>query len=274
MKKLIVVFLGLILSLSLISCKKDQETNNGEDPGNTPSNPSDPSNPNQPQQPVDPNLPTYVTPEGYPFPQTNFDDGRLREPAGLKVVSNGHDVIYIGDTFTGEGYDAYVTYKELDNEGNEELPQITCYKIDSFSVDDSRVDYQTVGTYYVDFRGRYKADYQTTSAPITIKADRYESLNVEHIIGIKCAPLIQGKVGMKKEAIMADRVFIVLTENKYDDLGELITKEQMIRSGFTLNTDAVDVTKPGKYPVYVEYSRTYGETTITVQTFFVLELGA
>lgn len=268
MKKLIVVFLGLILSLSLVSCKKDQGSNNGEDPGN------DPSIPNQPQQPVDPNLPTYETPEGYPLPQTNFEDGRTREPSGLTVVHNGHNVIYIGDTFTGEGYDVYITYTELDNEGNENLPQVTCYKLDSFSVDDSRVDYQTVGTYYVEFQGRYKADYQTTTTEITIKADRYETLKEEHIIGIKCSSLIQGKVGMKKENIMADRVFIILTENKYDDLGELITKEQMIRSGFTLNTDAVDVTKPGKYPVYVEYSRTYGETTITVHTFFVLELGA
>ncbi len=269
MKKLIVVFLGLLLSLSLVSCKKDQETNNGDDPGNIPSNPS---NPNQPSNPVDPELPTYVTPEGYPFPQTNFEDGRNREPSGLAVVHNGHDVIYIGDTFTGEGYDVYITYTELDNEGNEALPQVTCYKLDSFSIDDSRVNYQKTGTYYVDFRGRYKADYQTTSSPITIKADRYESLKVKHLIGIKCSPLIQGKVDMKKESITADMVYIVLTENKYDDLGELITEEQMIRSGYQLNTDAVDVTKPGKYPVYVEYSRTYGETTITVQTFFVLEL--
>lgn len=262
MKKIIFGLVVLLCSFSLISCKKDK--------------PDDPNNPGVVNPGDDPDDPKpsepYEQPEGYPYPKTHLDDGKDRTVLGLTIVDAGKNVIYLGDEFQAEGYSVFMTYLESDHTGTD-LPSRTAMKVEDFTFDDSRVNYQKEGTYGVTFYGRVRTDFRTATANITIKADRYEYLGIEHLFGIKCDSVLSGKVGMKIEDIKPQNVFSIYTENKYEN-GELITKEVRLRTEYILNTDSVDVTKPGSYPVYLQYSKEYSGVTITVKTFFILELEA
>lgn len=263
MKKIIFGFLILLCSLSLIGCKKkNDKPDTPDDPGiNNPDNPND--NPDTPDV-------KYEQPEGYPYPETHLDDGKERSILGLTIVDNGNNTIYLGDTFTAEGYGVFMTYMESDHIGTN-LPSRTVVKIDNFTFDDSKVNYQKEGTYTVTFYGRVNTDFRTAPATITIKADRYEYLGVEHLFGIKCDTKVTGSVGMSKDQIKPQNVYLIYTENKYVN-GELITREERTRSDYTLNTDFVDVTKAGSYPVYIECSKEYNGVKITVKAFFELTL--
>lgn len=262
MKKIIFGLMVFLCSFSLLSCKKETP----DDPDNPGSiiEPEDPNNP----QPSDP----YVQPEGYPYPQTHLDDGKERIVQGLTINDGGHNIIYLGDRFTAEGYSVFMTYLESDHTGTN-LPSRTAMKIEDFSFDDTKVNYQKEGTYTVTFYGRIRTDFKTATADITIKADRYEYLGVEHLFGIKCDTKLIGKVGMDPKDIKPQNVFLIYTENKYEN-GELVTKEVKTRSDYRVNADSVNVNEAGSYPVYVEWSKDYNDVTITVKTFFTLELGA
>ncbi len=246
MKKILFGICGVFLVLSLFGCKKDQ--------------PEEP----KPEPTID---------DAMIYPETNLDDGKKRSAEALRIYSHGNDVVYFGETFTAEGYEVYMVYYEYDNIGKPDLPTRTAVKIENFSIDTSKVNYLKEGTYIVRITGRVRSDSATSNISITVKADRYESLGTKHLYGLKCATNISGKVGMSKSDIKPMDVFAIYTENKYEN-GELVLEEERLRSGYTINTDSVDVSKAGEYPVYLEFSAEYGETKITVKTFFILTLGA
>lgn len=251
MKKIIVGLFALLLTFAMTGCKKDK----GDDKGGE----------------IKDSI--YETPEGYPFPKTIFNDGKNREIQTMSVVDNGNNVVYLGDRFTAEGYDVYMIYTEMDHIGTD-LPLRTATKIENFTFDDSRVNYQKEGTYSVNFYGRVETEFRTVASSIKVKADRYEYLGEKHLFGIKCASEFTSNVGITKDQIRPQDVYLIYTENKYDTFGELITEEEFTRNDYTINTEFVDTTKAGSYPVYIECSKTYGDVTITVKTFFILTLGA
>lgn len=249
MKKFLLGMVGVLLGLSLFGCKKDQ-TDKDDNPSKNPT--------------ID---------EEMIYPETNLDDGKRRSAESLRVYANGNNVIYFGDTFTAKGYDVYMVYYEYDNIGDPNLPQHTAVKIENFSIDTSKVNYLKEGDYVVRITGRVRGDSATSTIIITIKADRYESLGVKHLYGIRCTSTISGKVGMSVSDIKPMDVYAIYTENKYEN-GELVLIEEKIRSNYVLNTDEVNVQKAGQYPVYVSLTEDYNGTSITVRTMFILNVEA
>ncbi|MDE5566524.1 MAG: hypothetical protein K2I77_06020 [Anaeroplasmataceae bacterium] len=259
MKKIIVGLFAILLIFSMTGCKKDKTPDDGKiDP---------------PEEPVKPVDSPYETPEGYPYPKTIFNDGKNREIQTMTIVDNGNNVVYLGDKFTAKGYDVYMIYLEMSHIGTD-LPLRTATKIEDFTFDDSRVNYQKEGTYSVTFYGRVETEFRTVASSINVKADRYEYLGEKHLFGIKCASEFTSNVGITLDQIRPQDVYLIYTENKYDTFGELVTEEVFTRNDYTVDTDSVDTTKAGSYPVYVECSKTYGDVTITVKTFFILTLEA
>ncbi|MDE6013679.1 MAG: hypothetical protein K2G50_01895, partial [Anaeroplasmataceae bacterium] len=222
MKKIIVGLFAFLLIFSMTGCKKDKSPE------------EDPEQPIEPVDPVDPVDPTspYETPEGYPFPKTIFNDGKTRQIQNLTVVDNGNNIVYLGDRFTAEGYGVYMVYMEMDHVGTK-LPVRTATKIENFTFNDSRVNYQKEGTYTVTFYGRVDTEFRTVAASIIVKADRYEYLGEKHLFGIKCASEFTSNVGISKDQIRPQDVYLIYTENKYDTFGELITEEVFTRNDYT-----------------------------------------
>lgn len=224
-------------------------------------------------RPDEPDVPTPPVEEER-YPETNLDDGKRKVAETLRVFDNGKNVIYFGDVFTAEGYDVYMVYYEYDNLADSSLPERTAIKLDKYTIDDSKVDYFKEGTYLVKITGRVRSDALTATVFVTIKADRYESLNQKHIYAIKCSERITAKVGTNKNSVVPAELYKVYTENVYEN-NELVLTEEILRSGYTLSgLDDIDFSKAGSYIVYVSYSETYGDTTITVKTFFTLVLEA
>ena len=202
------------------------------------------------------------------YVETNLDDGKRRTPYALKVYDNGNNVVYFGDKFTGEGYVVKFVYQELDNMGTD-LPLFSAVTLEHFTIDDSKVDYRKEGKYSVKITGRVRSDVLNLNVFINVKADRYESLGVKHLFGLSCDEFVNCAVGSDISTVIPSELYAIYTENKYEN-DELVKIPEKIRSGYTLDTEGVDTTKAGQYPVYVSYSETYGEVTITVSTFFIL----
>ena len=202
------------------------------------------------------------------YVETDLEDGKRRTPYALKVYDNGNNIVYFGEKFTAEGYVVKFVYQELDNMGTD-LPLFSAVTLSNFTVDDSKVDYRKEGKYSVKITGRVRSDVLSLNIFITVKADKYEYLGVKHLIGLSCDEFVNCSVGSDVASIIPSELYAVYTENKYEN-DELVKISEKIRSGYELNTDSVDTSKAGQYPVYVSYSETYGEVVITVSTFFIL----
>lgn len=249
-KKLILGILSFSLIFSLLGCKKDKEQ---DKPG--------------------PDVPPIVDPkpDEPQYPATNLDDGKAKTARNLRIYDHGNDTIYFGETFTAKGYEVFMQFEETELmlEGGS---QYSLYKLDTFNIDDSKVNYYKEGTYTVSITGRVREVAFTSTIFIKVKADRYESLGVKHLVGIKCNSYLTLPVGSTKDAVIPDGVYLIYTENKYEN-DELVLTEERLRNGYIVTgLDQIDFSKPGKYPVYVSYSETYGETKIEVKTFFNLTI--
>lgn len=208
------------------------------------------------------------------YVETNLDDGKRRTPYALKVYDNGNNVVYFGDKFTAEGYVVKFVYQELDNmgktdENGNKLPLFSAVTLENFSVDDSKVNYRKEGKYSVKITGRVRSDVLSLNVFINVKADKYEKLGVKHLIGLSCDEFVNCAVGTDISSVIPSELYAIYTENKYEN-DELVKISEKIRSGYKLDTTGVDTNTAGQYPVYVSYSETYGEVTITVSTFFIL----
>ncbi|MDE5714534.1 MAG: hypothetical protein K2I42_00200 [Anaeroplasmataceae bacterium] len=249
-KKIIFGLLSFFLIFSLLGCKKDKDPD---------------------KNPPDDDNPPIVDPEKPEYPFTNLDDGKAKTARNLRIYDHGNDTIYFGDTFTAEGYEVFMQFEETELmlEGGS---QYSLYKLETFTIDDSKVNYYKEGTYTVNITGRVREVAFTSTIFINVKADRYESLGVKHLMGIKCNSYMTVPVGSTKDAVTPDGVYLIYTENKYEN-NELVLIEERIRSGYTVTgLDDIDFSKAGKYPVYVSFSETYGEVKIEVKTFFTLTI--
>ena len=206
--------------------------------------------------------------KGEDYVETNLDDGKRRTPYALKVYDNGNNVVYFGEKFTGEGYVVKFVYQELDNMGTD-LPLFSAVTLSNFTIDDSKVDYRKEGRYSVKITGRVRSDVLSLNVFINVKADRYEYLGVKHLIGLSCDEFVNCAVGSDIATVIPSELYAVYTENKYEN-DELVKISEKIRSGYKLDTTAVDTNTAGQYPVYVSLTETYGDVTITVSTFFIL----
>ena len=191
----------------------------------------------------------------------------LRE---LEVIDNNNDVIYLGETFTGEGYDVNLVYRVINGAGEKVKVECTNYVID-----DSAVDYETIGTYQVVFIARVKNKVFKKPVNIRIADSRLIELKINHLYGIKAEDYTGAniKVGQSDLSGVDTVVYLIYTEGHYEN-GELVTTEVRKRSGYELDKSNVDVTKPGEYPVYVSFKESYnvdGETIeVVVKTFFLV----
>lgn len=206
--------------------------------------------------------------------ETDLDDGKRRTPYVLKVFDNGNNIIYFGEKFTGEGYVVKFVYEELDNmgktdENGNKLPLFSAVTLSNYGIDDSKVDYRKEGRYPIKISGRVGSDILTVNIFITIKADKYEYLGVKHLYGLSCDEFVNCAIGTDASSVIPSELYAIYTENVYEN-DELVKIPEKIRSGYTLDTSKVDTNTAGQYPVYVSYSQTYGEVTITVSTFFIL----
>lgn len=185
---------------------------------------------------------------------------------GLQIVSNGNNIVYFGDVFTGEGYEVSIVLTK-DNPSDPEQAFYKSIQIENYSIDDSKVNYYVEGTYDVTIQARYLSYVAQDTTKIIVKADRYESLGVKHLYAVKCAEEI---VATKAEDVKPSDVYAIYTENEYKN-GELVLIEERKRSGYVLEgVEDVDFTTPGRYVVYLSLTESYGATTVTVQTFFVV----
>ena len=246
MKKSIIFSLLMFACLfALVGCSGSQED---------PVNPDTPDTPDTPT--VDPEDPFY-------YPETNLDDGKRRTLVGLRVRSR-NVTIYFGETIDKDSIEVYMVYNELENSES----RYSAIKITNFNLDDTRVNYYKEGTYRVIITARVRDYVSSTEIQASIKADKYESLGVKHLIGIKCNETINVALNTAKSSIVPENVHAVYTENEYEG-GQLVLIEgDRMRSGYTLSLDDVDTSKAGTYIAYLSYSEDYDGVTITVSTFF------
>lgn len=239
-RKLFVLMVSLAFVLVLVGCRK---TPSATEPTDKPTNSEE-----------------YV--------ETNLDDGKARVPYALKVYDNGNNIVYFGEKFTGEGYVIKFVYQEVDNIGTD-LPLFSAVTLTDFNIDDSKVDYRKEGRYVVRITARVRADVLNTNILVDVKADKYEYLGVKHLYGLSCDEFVNFALGQDVSTIIPSELYAVYTENKYEN-DELVTISEKIRSGYKLDTSSVNTNVAGSYPVYVTYSETYGDLTLTVSTFFIL----
>ena len=173
----------------------------------------------------------------------------LRE---LEIVSNGNDVIYLGETFTAKGYDVNLVYRIVGSQG--ETEKVPC---ENYVIDDSNVNYEKIGTYSVVFTARVKS--RVLKKAVNIKAEEYTGANI--------------KIGQKDLSSINTVIYLIYTNGTYEN-GELVVTEERKRSGYELDTSFVDVTKAGQYPVYVTYQESYDvngqKIDVVVKTFFLV----
>lgn len=262
-KSILLVMLSMMFIFSLTGCKNRTKTPVTLTPTETeiPSTGEDVQTPTK----TETKEPTQNKEE---YIETNLEDGKRRIPYVLKVFDNGNNIIYFGQKFKAEGYVVKFVYEELDNMGTG-LPLFSAVTLTNFGIDDSKVDYRKEGRYPVKISGRVGSDILTVNVFITIKADKYEYLGVKHLYGLSCDEFVNCAVGTDISSVIPSELYAIYTENKYDN-GELVKISEKIRSGYELDTTEVDTNTAGQYPVYVSYSKTYGEVTITVSTFFIL----
>lgn len=234
--KQIFSFLSLfLLALTLVGCNNDENSGGNGDGGQTP------------------------------------PEEKVLEIKELEVNHNNNNVIYLGDTFTGEGYEVFIVYRVVG--GNGETEKVPC---ENYTIDDTYVDYETIGSYTVTFTARVKSRVLKRSVTIRIADNRLIELGIEHLYGIKAEEYTGNnlKVGQTNFDDVVTAVYLIHTKCEYDASGELIVTETRKRSGYTIDYSKVDTSTPGQYPVYVSFSESYdvsGETiTVEVTTFFVV----
>lgn len=199
------------------------------------------------------------------------DDGpKVLELRELEVVHNGNDVIYLGETFTAEGYDINLVYRIVGSDG--ETEKVAC---ENYVIDDSNVNYEKIGTYQVTFIARVGSRVLKKPVNIRIADSRLIELGINHLYGIKAEEYTGAniKIGQTDLSSINTVIYLIYTSGVYEN-DELVVTEERKRSGYELDTSAVDVTKAGKYPVYVSYKESYdveGEKIeIVVKTFFLV----
>lgn len=193
--------------------------------------------------------------------------------SGLDIDTKGNDIVYFGDTLKDHPFDvSIVLTKAAPSEDQDAL--FLSVKVENYSLDDTKVDYYHEGVYYVKIKARYLRYVSEKEVRVTVKADRYESLGVKHLMGIKCAESVTVSIGSAAENIKPSDVYLIYTENKYEN-GELVYIEERKRTGYELvGLNDIDTSKAGSYVVYVTYSETYdGNVTIQVKTFFTVIVG-
>ncbi len=193
--------------------------------------------------------------------------------SGLDIKTNDNDIVYFGETLKEHPFEVSIVLTKA-AAGEDQDPLFLSVKVENYSLDDSKVDYLHEGVYYVKVKARYLRYVSEKEVRVTVKADRYESLGVKHLIGIKCAQTQNVTIGSAVEDIKPSDVYLVYTENKYEN-GELVYIEERKRTGYTLEgLDEVDTSKAGSYVVYVTFSETYeNNVTIQVKTFFTVIVG-
>lgn len=208
------------------------------------------------------------TPEG-----PNKEETETLEVKEIKIVHNDHNVIYLGDKFTAEGYDVFIVYTIVNSGGK--TKEVKC---ENYTIDDSRVDYSKKGSYQVTFVARVKNRVFKRNATIRIAESYLCELGIKHLYGIKAdeysgADLTIGQTDFSSVDIA--NVYLIYTEGKYEGT-ELITTEEKKRNGYELDFSAIDTSKAGSYPVYVRFTESYdvnGEAiTVTVETFFIVNV--
>jgi len=191
----------------------------------------------------------------------------LRE---LEIVSNGNDVIYLGETFTAKGYDVNLVYRIVGSQGETEK-----FPCENYVIDDSNVNYEKIGTYSVVFTARVKSRVLKKAVNIRIADSRLIELGINHLYGIKAEEYTGAniKIGQKDLSSINTVIYLIYTNGTYEN-DELVVTEERKRSGYELDTSFVDVTKAGQYPVYVTYQESYdvnGEKIdVVVKTFFLV----
>lgn len=193
--------------------------------------------------------------------------------SGLDIDTKGNDIVYFGDTLKDHPFDvSIVLTKAAPSEDQDAL--FLSVKVENYSLDDTKVDYYHEGVYYVKIKARYLRYVSEKEVRVTVKADRYESLGVKHLMGIKCAESVTVSIGSAAENIKPSDVYLIYTENKYEN-GELVYIEERKRTGYELvGLNDIDTSKAGSYVAYVTYSETYdGNVTIQVKTFFTVIVG-
>ena len=266
-KNIFLMIASLLLVFALVGCKVENNKTNGEG-DETQIEETENITVAPTQEETEIVVPTEPVKPNEDYIETNLEDGKRRSAYVLKVYDNGNNVVYFGEKFTGEGYVVKFVYEELDNMGTG-LPLFSAVTLTNYGIDDSKVDYRKEGRYPVKITGRVGSDILSINIFINIKADRYEYLGVKHLYGLSCDEFVNCAVGSSVETVVPSELYAIHTENKYEN-DELVKTNTRIRSGYTLDTSLVDTNVAGNYPVYVSYSETYGEVTITVSTFFIL----
>lgn len=254
MKKIFLplLILSLCALFSLSACKTETDT------------PDIPDTPDVPDTPDDPGTDTPENPDPVPTGPIIV--------VGLEVKDNGKNVIYLGQTFTGAGYEVNMVYQQA-NALDSENPIYTKVLIENFIIDDSKVNYRQEGTYKVTITGRDRTVVAKQEVTIRIATSVLADLGVNHVYGIKASYTGNNlAIGATDFSAIVPTVYLIKTNGTIEN-GELVTTEERIRSGFVLDTTQVDTTKAGTYPVYVSYTAHYNEAggvDITVDTFILV----
>ena len=110
---------------------------------------------------------------------------------------------------------------------------------------------------------------------IRIADSRLIELGINHLYGIKAEDYTGAniQIGQTDLSSINTVIYLIYTSGQYEN-GELVITEERKRSGYELDTSAVDVSKAGQYPVYVSYKESYDvngeQVDVTVKTFFLV----
>lgn len=256
-KNLLLSIFCLSAILAFASCSNKDNPNPDE-----PDKPNIPDNPDKPDNPDEPGTDTFDP----------FDEDVVLN--GLSIETTGENVIYFGEQFSIDNYTVNLVLSKP-NPQDPENDFFMNIKLDNVSFDDSKVNYAKEGEYTVKITGRYLRFVAEEEITVTVKADRYEYLGVEHLYAIKCDEIKTVAIGSDASKILPGEMKAVYTNNEYDS-GELVLTETNLRGGsYTLEgLDEIDTSKAGSHVVYVTYSKDYeheGKTvTITCKTFFIV----
>ena len=204
--------------------------------------------------------------------ETPNETDKVLELKELEVIHNGHNVIYLGEKFTAEGYDINLVYRVVGSGGEEER-----VKCENYAIDDSMVDYDQVGTYVVTFIARVNNIVFKKVVNIRIADSVLIEAGIEHLYGIKALDYTGSDIALGETDFsnITTVVYLIYTKCEYEN-GELVLEEKRAFSGIKYDTSFIDSTKPGQYPVYVSLEEpiTYevnGEQIIVnVKTFFLV----
>lgn len=200
------------------------------------------------------------------------DEEEVLEIKELEIVSNGNEVIYLGETFTAEGYDINLVYRIVGSGG--ETKKVKC---ENYTIDDSLVDYEKMGTYQVTFIARVKNVVLKKPVTIRIADSVLIEAGIEHLYGIKALEYTGSDISIGEDDFsnITTVVYLIYTNCTYEN-GELVLTEERIFEGVKYDTSFINSSVPGQYPVYVSleepkiYDVNGEKITVDVKTFFLV----